>query len=240
MREAVPCLKKITCVISALWLAACVTTPPPVIGPAVIEPSVELGQSDFSYAPASVYFLRPSDKISIDVFREPTLSVPDVRLGVDGSISVPMLGTLPASGMTTQQLEEELTRRLAAAGLRSPMVSVNLAEYASHFVTVEGAVKEPGVYAFRPGGRLSSAIAMGKGVLPVAKTSQVAVFRETEDGIMVAKFDYGRISQGTMLDPILLPNDRVVMGTSGLAAFWQDLIKTIPAFGVFAIIAARQ
>jgi polysaccharide export outer membrane protein len=51
---------------------------------------------------------------------------------------------------------------------------------------------------------------------------------------MVAKFDYGQIRQGTMLDPILEPGDRVVMGTDGLSQFWEDLLMALPAFGIFA------
>ena len=35
------------------------------------------------------------------------------------------------------------------------------------------------------------------------------------------------------LDPILEPGDRVVVGTSALSQFWQDLIKTLPAFALF-------
>jgi polysaccharide export outer membrane protein len=37
-----------------------------------------------------------------------------------------------------------------------------------------------------------------------------------------------------MLDPVLEPGDRVVMGTDGLSVFWEDLLKALPAFGVFA------
>lgn len=151
-----------------------------------------------------------------------------------------MLGSIPAAGMTAKQFEQDVTRRLAAAGLKTPMVSVNIAEYASHLVTVEGAVNLPGVYTFQPGARLSSAIALAKGPQRIANTQQVAVFRESLQGIMVAKFDYQQVSRGTMLDPILQPGDRVVMGTDGLSVFWEDLLKALPAFGVFAVAALHN
>ena len=130
--------------------------------------------------------------------------------------------------------QKSVAQRLEAAGLRAPMVSVNINEYASHLVTVEGAVDSPGVYAFQPGSRLSAAIAMGGGPTRSAKSEQVAVFRESPEGIMVAKFDFAQINQGTMLDPVLEPGDRVVIGTDGLSVFWQDFLRTIPAFGIFA------
>lgn len=227
-------------VAAAITLAGCASTPEPIIGAATSQPRTDLGQASYSQTRSTTYMLRPSDKISVNVFREPDLSIENVRLGVDGDVSLPMLGSIPAAGMTTKQLEQDVSRRLLAAGLRTPMVSVNIAEYASHLVTVEGAVEDPGVYAFQPGARLSSAIALADGPTNVAKRQQVAVFRESPEGIMIAKFDYRQVSQGTMLDPILQPGDRVVMGTDGLSVFYQNLLQALPAFGVFGVAAINN
>ncbi|MEO0906781.1 MAG: polysaccharide biosynthesis/export family protein [Pseudomonadota bacterium] len=221
----------IACIVS---LAACASTPDPVIGAAASTPISQLGQANYSQARSTTYLLRPSDQISVNVFREPDFTMDNVRIGVEGNVSLPMLGSIPAAGMTAADFEKSVAQRLEAAGLRVPMVSVNINEYASHLVTVEGAVDSPGVYAFQPGSRLSAAIAMGGGPTRSAKSEQVAVFRESPEGIMVAKFDFGQINQGTMLDPVLEPGDRVVIGTDGLSVFWQDFLRTIPAFGIFA------
>lgn len=224
---------------AVLALSACASSPEPVIGMASSTPRADLGQQGYTQMRSNTYLLRASDQISINVFREPDFSMENVRIGVEGNVSMPMLGSIPASGMTAAQFEQMVAQRLTAAGLRSPMVSVNINEYASHLVTVEGAVDSPGVYAFQPGSRLSSAIAMGGGLARTAQTEQVAVFRESADGIMIAKFDYGQVSQGTMLDPILEPNDRIVVGTDGMSVFWQDFLTALPAFGVFATIGAN-
>lgn len=226
--------KKAIALLSGLLLAGCASTPDPIIGPSVTQPRADLGQSGYSYTQPKVYLLRPTDKISVNVFREPDFSMESVQIGVEGNVSLPMLGSIRAAGMTAKQFEDDVTRRLASAGLRSPMVSVNIAEYASHLVTVEGSVQEPGVYPFQPGARLSSAIAMASGPTRTAKSDQVAVFREGPDGIMVAKFDYEQMRRGTMLDPILEPGDRVIIGTDGLSVFWQDFLRSVPALGIFA------
>ncbi|WP_240505963.1 polysaccharide biosynthesis/export family protein [Erythrobacter colymbi] len=216
-------------------LAACASTPEPQVGMSASTPDAAYGQTGFSVSRPTSYNLRPADQISVNVFREPDLSLEKVRIGVDGNVSLPLLGTIPAAGMTTRQLEQDVTRRLAALGLKTPTVSVNIAEYASHLVTVEGSVEKPGVYVFQPGARLSSAIALASGPKRSAKLEQVAVFRESPQGIMIAKFDYAQVKQGTMLDPVLEPGDRVVIGTDGLSVFWEDLLKALPAFGVFAV-----
>lgn len=232
-------LGKAAAMIAAMTLSACASTPDPVIGAAVTQPRADLGQSGYSYARSDVYMLRPTDTISVGVFREPDLSLEEVRIGVEGNVSLPMLGSIPAAGQTAKQFEQDVTRRLAALGIKSPMVSVNITDYASHLVTVEGAVEKPGVFVFQPGSRLSSAVAMASGPKRTANTQQVAVFRESPEGIMIAKFDYGQISTGKMLDPVLEPGDRIVMGTDGLSVFWQDALQTLPVFGSFAIIATR-
>lgn len=223
------------CMVAGVALTGCASSPEPNIGLAATQPNAELGQAGYSVSRPDVYLMRPTDKISVTVFREPDLSTDSVRIGVEGNVSLPMLGSIPAAGMTAKQFEQDLTRRFAALGLKSPMVSVNVTDFASHLVTVEGSVEKPGVYSFQPGARLSTAVALAAGPKRSAKIDQVAVFRESPEGIMVAKFDYGQVRQGTMLDPVLQPGDRIVMGTDGLSVFWEDLIKALPAFGVFAV-----
>lgn len=220
--------------VTSLILTGCASTPEPVIGAAATEPIAALGQANYSFTRSQTYMLRPSDRISVNVFREPDFSLASVQVGVEGNISMPMLGSIPAAGMTAKSLEEDITRRLGEVGLKTPMVSVNIAEYASHLVTVEGAVNDPGVYAFQPGSRLSSAVAQAGGPSRSAKREQLAVFREVEGGMSIAKFDYSMMSEGTMLDPVLEPGDRVVIGTDGLSVFWQDFLQALPAFGIFA------
>jgi len=221
-------------ILALAGLSACASTPEPVIGPVVSTPRADLGQQGYDNEVADGYLLRPADVVSVNVFREPDFSMENVRIGVDGNISVPMLGTIEVSGMTTAQLERDLQQRLASAGLRQPMVSVNINEYASHLVTVDGAVMEPGVYVFQPGARLSSAIALGGGTSRVAENEQIAVFREETDGLKIAKFDLRQINQGLMLDPVLEPGDRVFVGTDGLSQGFQDVLRALPAFGFFA------
>lgn len=226
-------LKTGLCALAVLGLGACASTPEPVLGPTVSQPRADLGQQGYSTQIPDTYQLRPADVISVNVFREPDFSLDAVRVGVGGNISVPMIGTIEVAGLTTEQLEQQLRQRLSTAGLRDPMVSVNVAEYASHLVTVDGAVENPGVYDFQPGARLSSAIALANGTSRVADSELIAVFRETPEGLQVARFDLKQINQGTMLDPVLQPSDRVFVGTDGLAQAQQDLLQSLPLAGIF-------
>ena len=92
------------------------------------------------------------DLLHIDVFDVPELSR-DVRVSDLGEISFPLIpGKIPAAGLTTFQLEQNLERLLLENGLVShPQVSVLIREQNSEPVSVVGAVMKPLVYqVFRP------------------------------------------------------------------------------------------
>lgn len=221
-------------VAASLVLGACASTPPPTVGKVETRPVLEDGQGDYSAEAVSTYKLHAGDIVDITVFREPELSVSGVPVGVDGTLSMPLVGVVKADGQTPAELARTIETMLRAGYLKDPSVSVNVTRYDSHVVTVDGSVEKPGVYPFRPGARLSTAITLASGPSRVAKLQQIAVFREFPDGVKVAKFDYAAVRQGTMMDPVLQPGDRIVVGTSGLSQFWQDVLKASPLFAVFS------
>ena len=219
---------------AALLCAGCAAQSPIEPGIANSAPNIEMGQAQYIPAVGSSYLLRPADKISVTVFREEELSLPEVLISAEGRISVPLVGPIQAAGMTVEQLETRIEELYDARYLRSPDVAVNVLDYASHVVTVEGSVVESGMFAFRPGTRLSGGIAMAKGPTRVADVREVAVFRQTATGTLIAKFDYAQVRAGGMMDPVLQPGDRIVVGTDNLSQTWQDFLRALPAFGMFS------
>lgn len=218
----------------SLAIGGCASTPPPTIGRVQSQPAATDGQSDYSAEPVANYKLHSGDVLNVTVFREPDLSVSDIPVGVDGTISMPLVGVVKADGLTPAELSNLIEDKLRGGFLKEPSVSVNVTRYDSHVVTVDGSVEKPGVYPFRPGARLSTAISLASGPSRVAKLEQIAVFRQFPDGIKVAKFNYGAVRAGAMMDPVLQPGDRIVVGTSGLSQFWQDVLKAAPLFAIFS------
>ncbi len=221
----------------SLSLGACAGGPSAQPGLAASAPDPALGQNGYVQAfSGENYEIRPADKLKISVFREEGLSFDSIMVNADGQISFPLMGPIKVAGMTPEALENFLEKGLGDSFLLDPDVTVNVLEYASHTVTVEGQVENPGIYSFAPGTRLSGGISLASGPTRVADRGDVAVFRQTDGGIAVAKFDYAAVQAGTMLDPVLLPGDRIVVGTSGLSQFWQDFLKSIPVFALFTRI----
>ena len=221
----------------SIALSACAGGPSAQPGFSESAPDPQLGQDGYVQVfLGQDYEIRPTDTLRITVFREEGLSFDSIMVSAEGQISFPLMGPIKVAGMTPAALENFLEEGLGETFLNEPDVTVNMLEYASHRVTVEGQVENPGIFSFVPGTRLSGGISLASGPTRVAKLSDVAVFRQTNDGIAVAKFDYAAVQAGTMLDPVLLPGDRIVVGTSGLSRFWQDFLQSIPVFALFTRI----
>lgn len=214
-------------------LSGCTSTPEPIVGRRTPAYDAALGQAPFSQPLVGMATLGPADVISIVVFREPDLSASNVAIDPNGMISLPLIGPIKASDKTADELAKAIQNKLEGEYLVNPRVSVSLITVGSRKVTVEGAVLQPGMYDLPAGTKLSGAIALAQGPSSVAKTRQIAVFRETSEGLYVARFDYLAMQAGTMADPQMQPGDRIIVGTSGAAKAWQDFLRTVPLIGVF-------
>ena len=219
------------------FLSACYSPPSPEVGMVPQQTDPALGQTGYTTYPDETYLLRATDVIDVSVFRENELSLNSVPISSDGEISFPLIGQVQAAGLTAGQLAARIEDSLGERYLREPDVTVNVRDYASHRVTIEGSVANSGLYNFPPGTRLSGGLALAGGPTRVADEEQVAIFRETPEGIMVAKFDYDAVQEGRMLDPVLEPSDRVVVGQDTLAQIYVDILSTLPTFAFFYRLA---
>lgn len=70
-----------------------------------------------------------------------------LRVDAHGNVTIATLGLVPIAGLTPDEAEREIARRLVKAGiLDAPQVSVLVAEYRSRVAAVMGSVERPGVY----------------------------------------------------------------------------------------------
>jgi len=90
----------------------------------------------------SAYILGPGDQVDITVFDYSEFTGAKVVLP-DGTITLPLIGTVSAAGKTTERLAQELTNRLASL-LVKPVVTVNLTVLRPVLVNVAGEVQRPG------------------------------------------------------------------------------------------------
>jgi polysaccharide export outer membrane protein len=106
------------------------------------------------------YPLGVGDHLRITTFDEPTLSG-EFTVNADGAISFPLIGDVPATGRTTEQLSKAMTRRLAAGYLKAPRISIDVIGYRPFYVL--GEVNQPGQYPYSPGLTVTRAVATANG-----------------------------------------------------------------------------
>ncbi|MGE3914851.1 MAG: polysaccharide biosynthesis/export family protein [Hyphomicrobiaceae bacterium] len=196
------------------------------------------GSANALLAPATpgshAYKIGPQDVLEISVFKVPELSK-SVQVADTGTINLALVGDIQATGKTAQEVERELVRRLGDKYLRNPQVTVFVKEYNSQRITVEGAVKKPGVFPYRGRSTLLQAIAMAEGLDPVSDTN-VVVFRTTGGQRAAAKFDISQIRSGAAADPAIESGDVIVVATSAVKETFGTILKALPLAGVFALL----
>ncbi len=176
---------------------------------------------------STAYKIGPADVLDISVFKVPELAR-TVLVDDIGTINLALLGDVAVAGKTARELERELAKKLGAKYLQSPQVTVSIKEYNSQRVTIEGAIKTPGVHALKGKTSLLQLVAMSGGLDSATSDSTVVVFRNTDGKRYAARFDLDAIKKGEAQDPAILPGDVVVANSSALKAAWGDFLKALP------------
>jgi polysaccharide export outer membrane protein len=183
----------------------------------------------------AAYKIGPLDVLDISVFKVPELSK-SVQVADTGTINLPLVGEVPAAGMTAQEMERNLTRRLGAKYLQNPQVTVYVREYQSQRVTVEGAVKAQGIYPLKGRTTLMQIVAVAGG-LDAKSDSSVVIVRLRNETRTGARYDLDDIKGGKAADPVLEAGDMVMVGTSKIKEQYENFMKVLPLVGLYTILA---
>ena len=144
--------------------------------------------------PPGAYQLGVDDEVRIISFGEDQLTG-KFRVNDRGDIAMPLIGTSPASGTTTSELEHRIAQRILDKKLLlDPSVSVEILSYRPIFVL--GEVTKPGQYPYQPGMTVLTAVAVAGGFTFRAQTDEASILRKI-DGHPVE----GRVPRGTEVQP---------------------------------------
>lgn len=165
------------------YAAPTYAAPAPTYAPAQTYASAPRAQTysypqNYGYASASPYqpsyTLDAGDKLRIVVFGQEGLTNSYV-VDAGGNINMPLVGTLPARGVTTQQLATLITTRLKQGFVREPHVSVEIETYRPFFIL--GEVNTPGQYPYVANMTAEAAVAIAGGFSPRADKKKVELTR---------------------------------------------------------------
>ena len=163
----------LTILVVSLVFAAC-GTPQPQSQPGAQPETQPETQSTVptGNAPPAGYLLGEGDRISIQVFDEPDLTMESL-IGASGIINYSYLGDLQVAGKSSQQVERQITQLLQDGYLVNPSVNVTVLGYRPFFIN--GEVRSPGSYPYQPGLTLDKAIALAGGLTDRASTRKMFI-----------------------------------------------------------------
>jgi polysaccharide biosynthesis/export protein len=123
------------------------------------------------------YRLASGDRLRVIVFGQSDLTN-TYAVDSSGAVSMPLIGRVPAQGLTTAELERTVAARLRQGYLREPSVSIEVEDFRPFFIL--GAVACAGQYPFVNGLTVQQAVAVAGGFGPFAVQSGVAISRIVE------------------------------------------------------------
>jgi polysaccharide export outer membrane protein len=203
--------------LAALALSGCMraTAPVAVTPPPGDLDSMAYGQSwamaaaptaaAYAAAPAPVrheaaYRLDAGDRLRVVVYGQEGLTN-TYAIDAGGSITMPLIGAVPARGRTPAGLAAEIGAKLRGGYIREPSVAVEIEAYRPFFIL--GEVAAPGQYPYVPNMSVESAVAIAGGFSPRALRDRVTLTHADGSGSMRIV-----VPLGTALSP----GDTVLVG----------------------------
>lgn len=158
--------KAIGAILAVLFLSACsltIGTLPSEEAPRTIE------------NPAENYLLEAGNKVRVTVFNETNLSG-EFTVDPVGNLSMPLVGNIPAAGITSKTLGTRIEDTLRRANLmQDPKVAVEIQTFRPFYVL--GEVRQPGEFPYTSGMTVLSAIARAGGYDYRAREETVVLVR---------------------------------------------------------------
>ena len=125
------------------------------------------------------YRLDAGDKLRVVVFGQEGLTN-TYAIDASGSLTMPLIGSVPARGRTPAGLAAEISAKLRKGYIRDPSVAVEIESYRPFFIL--GEVAAPGQYPYVPNMSVESAVAIAGGFSPRARRDRVTLTHTDASG----------------------------------------------------------
>ena len=126
------------------------------------------------------FLLGPEDVLEVTVWRNQDLSR-TVVIRPDGKISLPLIGDVQASGLTSAEVAKKIAARLTEFK-ENPNVSVSVKEVNSYFIYVLGEVLKPGKYPIKSYATVLQGVSLAGGFTSYAAKNKMQVIRTLTNG----------------------------------------------------------
>jgi polysaccharide export outer membrane protein len=180
--------------------------------------------------------IAPGDTVSIAVFPANQYSR-DVLVQPDGTIQMPLIGTVSLMGLKVEEAQS-LLRRKYAPYVSNPEIAVNVQRFTRRTVIIIGFVRNPGVYDYRDGMTLMELITLASGPIPEARLSHVQVLRKKGPKNLSFIVDFTKtLQEDRSASQFLAPGDMVYVPREAItnASVWVN--KNIRPYVLIGVVA---
>ena len=186
------------------------------------------------------YVIQAGDQVEIMVPDYPEFNVTEI-VHDDGAITVPVVGDVPARGITRGQLTEMLVKRLSSFITTTALPSIRIKGALEQKLIVLGSVTGQGTYAATTPVSPFQALALAGGPSANADLRHVRVFRGGENEATIEldlSASLASLPGRNETLPLVYPGDLIyVPREENVIRDFADLLRdVIVLFGIFAII----
>lgn len=196
---------------SAMTVAAQTATLPTQPGAAPASPSGAASPPSGGPEIPSEYVIGPEDVIGVHFWKDAEMTG-DYPVRPDGRITLPLLGDIPAAGLSPDALKAVI-HKLALKYQQEPSITIIIRQINSRKVYITGEVTTPGAHSLTGPRTVMQLIALAGGLTEYADKKNITISRVENGKSSVFKFNYDEFSKGKRLEQniLLKPGDVVTV-----------------------------
>lgn len=220
---------------ASVLLAACATDR--TFG---VAPNIEV--TDLSALPQPrgdfIYQIGPQEALEIQVVGAELLSgrfLTDEEVRID----YPLLGTLNFADKSPADASRLIAQGLRGKYLVNPQVRVIPEAFPEPSISVGGEVERPGSYPAAGKQTLLRIVNAAGGLTDYGKADDVLIMRTVDSQNYIGLYDLEAVQRGNTSDPILFPDDIVMVGDNPARRRLEFLLQLVPIATPVAILIDR-
>lgn len=191
--------------------------------PAVNVPAVNTSPAPPAAEAPGNLMIGKGDLIVVSLEGAPDFTNKEMRVNPNGDISLPMVGLVPVAGLTVEQAQERIAKKLEQGGyFNNPQVTIFEKEYATQGISVLGEVQKPGIYPLLGPHSILDAISAAGGTTPKAGNTALLTRHGQPNHVETVPLDFKKEQMGES-NVAVYPGDTVVVSKAGIVYVVGDV-----------------
>ncbi len=185
-----------------------------------------------------IYRIGPQQVLEVEVIGAELLSGKFLTDEL-GRLQFPLVGMVDVDGKSPNEVARLLAESLRGTYVVDPQVRVVPDNFPVPTISVGGEVERPGSYPAAGAQTLLRIINAAGGLDDFAKLDDILVLREVNGQNYVGLYNMQAIQRGNYEDPVLYPNDIVMVGDSPARRRFQTILQLVPIATAASVIIDR-